>query len=113
MARGGEMSLDVYLMEMKPVSIFESNITHNLIKMADAVGIYRHLWRPDEIDVTKAAQLIEPLQTGLAKLLKDPEKYKALNPENGWGTYDGLVRFVAEYLEACEKNPYADVKVSK
>jgi hypothetical protein len=92
-------------------TVFDGNITHNLNMMADAAGIYEHLWRPDEIGVTKAHQLIEPLTDGLAKLNSDPEKYKVHNPSNGWGSYTILVEFVAEYLAACRTYPNADVSV--
>lgn len=92
---------------------FSANITHNLNTMAAAAGIYHHLWRPDEIGITKASELIEPLAEGLALLRSDPERFKAFNPENGWGDYDGLVDFVSEYLDACLRNPDALVSVSR
>jgi hypothetical protein len=92
---------------------YEANITHNLNFMAEEVGIYKELWRPDEINITKAHQLIEPLQAGLDKLKTDPERCKKFNPRNGWGDYDGLVSFVTRYLEACKQYPDADVTVSR
>lgn len=107
------MSLDVYLSEVRETTIYDRNITHNLNKMADEAGIYKHLWRPEEIEITKAAQLIEPLREGLALLLSDPERFKKFDPENKWGDYDGLVDFVREYLAACEENPSASVRVSR
>jgi hypothetical protein len=105
------MSLDVYLKEMREVSIYDANITHNLGKMAKEAGIYMALWRPDEIGIAKAADLIEPLAEGLRKLVSDPDRFKAFNPENGWGSYDSLVKFVREYLDACIENPNAKVDV--
>jgi hypothetical protein len=93
--------------------VYSANITHNLGKMADEVGIYEHLWRPDEIKVTKAKELIESLRQGLHNLKSDPERYKKLNPENGWGSYDGLVKFVEDYLNACYEYPDADIEVSR
>jgi len=92
---------------------FSANITHNLNKMADEAGVYEHLWRPDEIGITKAKELIEPLRNGLHELKSNPEKYKAFNPVNGWGSYDGLVKFVSDYLNACYEYPDADVSVSR
>lgn len=91
--------------------VYTANITHNLNHMADAAGIYNELWRPDEIGVTYARDLIEPLRSGLVRLASDPDKYKALNPENGWGTYEGLVGFVERYLDACRRHPNATVSV--
>ena len=105
------MSLDVYLKKLAPVEVFSANITHNLNKMADEAGIYKHLWRPDEIGITQAGQLIEPLRRGLADLKARPEYYERFNPESGWGSYATLVRFVEEYVAACEQHPDADVGV--
>lgn len=93
--------------------LYAANITHNLNQMADAAGIYKHLWRPEELGLTKAAELITPLQNGLEMLLTDPEKYRALNPFNGWGTYEILVKFVGDYIAACIANPDADISISR
>lgn len=92
---------------------YAANITHNLGKMAAAAGIYTELWRPEEIGITKARQLIEPLRAGLTLLLAEPARFEMLNPDNGWGTYDGLVKFVSAYLAACGDYPDADVTVSR
>ena len=94
-----------------PTRVYDANITHNLGEMAAAAGIYKYLWRPEELGITTARQLIEPLRAGLELLESDPARFKAYNPENGWGSYDGLVRFVREYLEACEAAPDASVRV--
>lgn len=60
-----------------------------------------------------AALLIEPLRAGLALLESDPERFRRHNPENGWGSYEGLVSFVRGYLRACERYPQATVSVSR
>lgn len=92
---------------------YSDNITHNLGEMAEAAGIYKHLWRPEEVGITRAAQLIEPLKDGLATLQSDPDRFRAFNPSNGWGDYSGLVNFVACYLAACIRMPEAEVRVSR
>lgn len=111
------MSLDVYLTELQsefqPVDVFTSTLTHNLVPMAAEAGLYKVLWRPDELGIIKASQLIEPLRAGLKLLRSDPERFKALNPSNGWGNYENLVEFVAQYLEACKKNRDADVYANR
>jgi hypothetical protein len=110
---GGGVSLDVSLIVVRPTEIYEDNITHNLGPMAAAAGIYECLWRPEEIGITKAAELIEPLSDGLERLKGEPAKYGALNPPNGWGSYEALVGFVERYLLACRESPEADVSVSR
>jgi hypothetical protein len=93
--------------------VYSANITHNLNKMAGAADLYEYLWRPDEIGVTHAKQLVTPLRNGLARLQADPAKFEAFNPPNKWGSYEGLVRFVEQYLAACEEYPDAQVSVSR
>jgi hypothetical protein len=129
------MSLDVYLNEagseqavalllehglkddaerlMHGEEVYQSNITHNLGAMARAAGIYHELWRPEEIGITRAKQLIQPLKTGLAKLKKDPDEFKVHNASNGWGLYENFVPWVERYLDACIENPEASVSVSR
>lgn len=89
--------------------VYSANITHNLNKMASEAGIYEALWRPEEVGYKTAGQLIEPLRVGLALLESDAARFEQFNPENGWGSYAGLVRFVRDYLEACERYPTAEV----
>ena len=94
-------------------TVYRGNITHNLNHMADAAGLYVFLWRPDECGIETAHQLITPLREGLSRLEADPATYEKLNPSNGWGDYDGLLRFVRGYLAACERYPDATVRVSR
>lgn len=101
------MSLDVTLVG----GDFDGNITHNLGKMADAAGIYKHIWRPEEIEITKAGQLIQPLTEGLVKLADNPEYYMQFNALNGWGKYSDLVSFVSNYLADCARYPDATIHV--
>jgi hypothetical protein len=95
--------------DSEEVQVFEGNITHNLNKMAREAGVYMAMWRPKEIEITTAKQLIEPLRDGLARLQTNPEHFRKFNPDNGWGTYEGLVDFVVDYLSACEKYPDAEI----
>jgi hypothetical protein len=107
------MSLDIDLEEIKPTSVFSANITHNLNKMADAAGIYYHVWRPEELGIERASDLITPLTDGIARLTADPAKFKAFNPNNGWGTYDGFVTWLQEYLQACIEHPTATIRANR
>ncbi len=93
--------------------VYDANITHNLGTMAEEAGIYYPLWRPDEIGITKAWQLIEPLTIGLGLLKSDPPRFEKHNAPNGWGLYQNFVPFVEKYLLACIANPDAEVRVSR
>jgi hypothetical protein len=113
------MSLDVDLMVVKPTSVFEYNITHNLNTMAMAVEfedghtLYHALWRPDEHGWTKARDIEPYLYLGMKELTTNPKKYLKHNPENGWGSYEGLVEFVKKYHAACLENMDAELRISR
>lgn len=107
------MSLDVYLEAERDTEVYWSNITHNLGTMADRAGIYKACWCPEEIGVTKAAQLIPLLRDGVAKLKADPDHFRQFDAKNGWGTYDQFVPWVEQYLAACEADPDASVRTSR
>lgn len=122
------MSLDVYLKRKEPIEkecihcgstykeyeeVFEANITHNLGTMADKSGIYQYLWRPDELNITEAKELIEPLTKGLKDMKERPEYYKQFEASNGWGLYKHFVPWIEKYLEACIEYPDAIINVSR
>ena len=99
--------------EEETTCVFRVNITHNLNNMADKAKLYLVMWRPEEVDITKASQAIAPLKNGLKELKKDPTYYRQFNPSNGWGSYEVLVDVVEKYLEACKKYPEATIYVSR
>jgi hypothetical protein len=107
------MSLDVYLEDVLPTEVYWANITHNLGRMAKAAGIYQHLWRPDELGISEAGDLVKPLRKGLEKMKKNPARFKKYDAENKWGTYEQFVPWVEKYLAACEQFPKAQVRVSR
>lgn len=106
------MSLDVDLI-LDGNCVFSYNITHNLGHMARAVDLYEYLWRPEELGIEKASQLGPILYDGLARFISNESQCRHRSPENGWGTYEGLVKFVSEYLVACAKYPDAIIEVSR
>lgn len=93
--------------------LYSANITHNLGPMAAAAGIYDALWRPEEKDWYVAADIVVPLEDGLIKLKENPERFRTFDPDNGWGSYEGFVKFVEGYLAACRQHPSAKIEVSR
>jgi hypothetical protein len=107
------MSLDVYLEHENGESLYWCNITHNLNKMAGTAGIYEALWRPEEIGITTAHQLIEPISKGIAFLTMHRHLCEQDNPPNGWGDWQSLYDFCCSYLKACTEHPLATIRVSR
>jgi hypothetical protein len=106
------MSLDVSLY-IDEECVYDANITHNLNTMTDNAGIYKHLWRPDELNIKQAKELIDPLTFGLEYLKKEPEYFEQFNAPNGWGLYKHFVPFVEKYLNACKEYPNAIINISR
>lgn len=100
-------------LEEKEEEVYWANITHNLNTMADKACIYQALWRPEEIEKTKANEIIELLEKGLTDLKSRPEYFEKFNSSNGWGMYEHFVPFVENYLEACKENPDAVISISR
>jgi len=112
------MSLDVSLVVTQPTQVFTQNITHNLGLMASKVELgtttlYQLLWKPETQGIRYAHELIHPLMDALKELRAKPHYYSQWNPTNGWGTYESLCGFVAEYLEACLTHREAEVQACR
>lgn len=115
------MSLDICLChevdlggpEPACYTVYEANYTHNCNVMAREAGIYGVLWRPEENGIETAGQLIAPLRAGIKIMEDEPARFIALNPSNGWGSYDTFLPWVRDYLQACIAAPKATVSVSR
>ena len=116
------MSLDVYLElkvdtgkpEPKTFCVYEANYTHNCNTMAKEAGLYQYVWRPEECsDIQCAGDLIEPLRAGIKLMEDDPQRFIALNPPNGWGSYNTFLPWLRRYLKACIEYPKATIRVSR
>ena len=126
------MSLDVYLTDPTATydteSLFSSNITHNLRKMALEAGIYEALWRPhillewyteekeDEFEKQsriKASFIIPYLEKWLKDMKKRWKFYDKFNSPNWWGTYENFIPWIEKYLEACKKYPDSIINISR
>lgn len=121
------MSYDVYLYEPCPqqpclctcheggpseVRVFDSNYTSNCSMMWDAAGCPLREWACDKRGVRTAETLIEPLRAAIAAMEADPAKYEAMNPDNGWGSYQTVLPWLRSILSACEQHPKARLHVS-
>ncbi len=110
------MSLDIYL-EMTLdtgnvdycVTLFDANITHNVAPMWIEAGVYDALY---ESDGKYAGDISEILINGLIDMKRYPEKYRAMNPANGWGNYEGALKFLDGIATACMHYPKALIRIS-
>jgi hypothetical protein len=60
----------------------------------------------------KTAQECEQsVQDAIERMEADPEKYKQYNPPNGWGTYEGALTILRDFLKTCREYPHAKVRI--
>lgn len=49
-----------------------------------------------EMDGKPACEVKLMLATAVRNMLSEPEKYRALDPENGWGDFDSTVKYLVD-----------------
>lgn len=58
-----------------------------------------------------AGECAQKLRAAIESMERDPVKYRAMNPPNGWGSYETLIPKLRELLAAFERAPKAIVRV--
>lgn len=105
------MSLDLYLQCRGCEQAFWTrNITHNLLSMWQAAGVRAALY---ESGGKTGADVRAAVADGLTTMKQDPRRFQALNPANGWGSYDSAIEFLEAFLSACDEWPHGVIRVSR
>lgn len=86
------------------VCVYKDNITGNVFPMWKKANIDKLIYTYEPL---LARDMIGPLEDGLEVMLADREGFEKLNPSNGWGSYDGVVRFLKRLIAACREYPDA------
>lgn len=80
-----------------------SPMFYDAIPLKDGIG---------GIDGERARDVIEALRSGLSKMQDNPDRYIPMNPENGWGDYEGAMRLLESLIRWAAKHPEARFEVS-
>ncbi|MFJ4808526.1 hypothetical protein [Streptomyces longwoodensis] len=84
------------------------NYTANVSGMwADALGY----WLAD-LNGRTAGDCIDDLKRAVDDMEQRPHHYRAMNPANGWGNYEGALEYLRELLIACCAHPKAEIHIS-
>ena len=104
------MSWDVWL-EIDDEEIADcGNMTWNVAPMYyEALESERGIGGLDGMTGEEASKY---LVGAISKMVNDPDKYKAMNPKNGWGCYGGALEFLITIRNYCDNNSKAIVRVS-
>lgn len=83
------------------------NYTYNCHGMMTASGV--RLRSINGLQGSEAAILIQHAYTWM---VEHEARCRAMEPDNGWGDYEGWLGFVRKILEVCKQNPDATLTVS-
>lgn len=63
-----------------------------------------------ELDGWSCAALLPHLDKGLLDAVRNRKEYERLNPDNGWGDYDGFLSIYMRFVQRCHENPTGIVR---
>lgn len=89
-------------------TVMEQTITHNIAPMWSEAGCYDALYNSAG---KRAADVVGEMAAALEAMKADPDKYRAMEPVNKWGDYDGAVEWLAKAIEAFRAHPTAVIEV--
>lgn len=85
------------------------NYTHNCNGMIRDAGFTE--W-PYAVEDWSAARLADELDSAIRNLEADPKRYRAMDPPNGWGSYDSLLPVLRKVRDQCRTYPSTTVRMS-
>ncbi len=106
-----DMSYDISLMintGLEEVEVVEvGNYTYNVSPMYyDSMGMGLNSFND-----MKCTDAIPILKKGIESLQSNPAKYKEMNPNNGWGNYEGALEYIRNLHDKCVRNPLCKIDV--
>jgi len=115
------MSLSIYFLDNNGEDVEQQvclNITHNLNKVVDVCGkivsreYYELIWIPYELfnlpnGKVPVKLIINRLPVLINDLIENETELTKYLPSNGWGTFEGLICFLCDYLKECYKHKEA------
>ena len=63
------------------------------------------------LDSLPAPEAAAKMEAALAKMEAEPERYRAMNPPNGWGDYEGAMRVLRQMASVCREYPKATFSI--
>lgn len=52
------------------------------------------------------------LADAVKRMEDNPDYYRAMNPPNGWGDYEGALGYLRDLADACAKHPRCRIRIS-
>ena len=104
------MSLDISITAKREMIIYDTNITYNLADMYyKCIDKEKGFKKLDGMNCKEALPIIN---NAIQEMLNNADDYRKLNPKNGWGSYEGLLKALQEMRNCCENNPDGTIDIS-
>jgi len=107
------VSLDLYFKDPTDETVMECfNFTHNIVKLADVLGIYDYLWHPED-NPKQPLELVPILDKAITELAINFVEYSDhYDSPNGWGTCEHFLPWLCRVRHACLEYPAAILEAS-
>lgn len=57
------------------------------------------------------SEAVGPLAEAVKRMEADPDKYREMEPGNGWGDYEGALAYLRRLAEACATHPKCTIAI--
>jgi hypothetical protein len=65
-----------------------------------------------ELDGRGAADTVDVLTAAVAAMRERAQEFRAQEPENGWGDYQGALGYLERLLAGCQAHPATTIRIS-
>jgi len=104
------MEMDLGGESPSSIGQYDANYTYNVSPMFyEAFDLDDGIRELDGMIGSKAEPII---QAAIVKMTKDPDTFEAMNPDNGWGNYEGALELLRTLRIWCREAPKATMRVS-
>lgn len=88
------------------IEVFDGH-TYNLTPMWRLAGVFDV---SRDLDGMTGRQISAVASAGLRRAVQYPQAFKTLNPDNGWGDYDGFVAMLTRLAVLAAEHPNAKAR---
>lgn len=113
---GYDVHLEADVGGEKPAGIYDSDLGHLSWNYTSNVSSMLELALKgtpvDELDGALAGRVVPQLSNAIGDMDANPEIYKRMDPENGWGSYAGALAFLVLIRDGCRRHPGATLRIT-
>lgn len=103
------MSLDLYLSTKQCPTCKNVKVTDSVSYTWNVAPMWYEIYPNQEhmvdVDGLTGKESLPLLECALDMLERNPKKFIAMNPSNGWGDYEGFMAYIKKLIEMANENP--------